>query len=678
MALYFGTSPYHQGLNNPNEMVRVYMSVAAIDNGTLSIDKVIQRWGFVDDKSIRNGRLYSSKAPLQSLIGIPVYYGARGLLNGLNLPIDARHVTFVLRFFGSALPGLLFSWALLFFAQRRADALTGAHQQGTALGLALALGTMHYPYALTFTGHMLASALAGGCFIGVAVLLNTAPGSLKWRNVALITGALAGGTPFAEYPAALVALPALLCAFIVAPGLQTKRRLFLWLLLGGILPFCLGLWAHQVLWGSPFATGYSFLENKSYVEYHKVGFFGVTTPKLNVISSVLLSPETGLFFFSPFLALGLVPMLQDARGLYRPQQQKGSTALARMSLVTLVLEIIFIGSHSGWRGGWTLGPRYIIPVVVVLGFWSIEALSYKRLRGLLMALSAAAIFITGPAAAIYPHLSDVYSNPLYTFVLPTYLRGEMSYGLAHALGFQGHSANIPHLSLISVAGIYAAFSGLKSIPRRLSILAICVLVCSVVIGLTPERNPSLATAENQRLWSFWEPARKSEAINRRSPRYLTNARSIWRTIQVQRIDQKGEIHPCMPTKLACRYGPLAWQHFGPEHMSLGGHQHPILFMHPVGGERVEAIVPIPLGAQEAILRYGLSDESLRTDNPYLVEVVVHQSSSLVAKTYAGDNTGFRRMNIPLTSMSPLLVSISVQEDGARVFGWDIEFLGPTL
>ena len=41
--LYLATSPYHQGLNNPNEMVRVYMSKALAEEGTPVIDAVIDR-----------------------------------------------------------------------------------------------------------------------------------------------------------------------------------------------------------------------------------------------------------------------------------------------------------------------------------------------------------------------------------------------------------------------------------------------------------------------------------------------------------------------------------------------------------------------------------------------------------------------------------------------------------
>src|SRR5438067_13201052 len=77
--LYVATWPFHHGLNNPNEMVRVYMTRAMVEHHTQVIERVIDEWGMVDDKAIRDGKLYSSKAPLQSLAGIPAYWLLRKL-----------------------------------------------------------------------------------------------------------------------------------------------------------------------------------------------------------------------------------------------------------------------------------------------------------------------------------------------------------------------------------------------------------------------------------------------------------------------------------------------------------------------------------------------------------------------------------------------------------------------
>jgi hypothetical protein len=672
-------------LNNPNEMVRVYMSVAAVEDGTFAIDPVIRRWGMVDDKAIRDGRLYSSKAPLQSLVGVPAYLAARPLLGALGLPVDARHVTLVLRVLGSVLFGVLLAWALIAWCRERAEVLGAEPSAGTALGLALALGTMVYPYALTFTGHVLAAATAGGCFLAVASLGHTAPGSRKWRRLALLAGFLGGAAPFAEYPAALVALPALVAGVIVTPSARARVALVGWLALGGALPFGLGLWSHAALWGSPLATGYQFLENPGYVAVHEKGFFGVTRPKGDAFLGTLFSPGTGLFFFSPVLAVGLLPIARRAlfgrgqRVLAAPPHAFGRWIMVA-ALAGLLLELLFISGHRGWRGGWTLGPRYIIPVVVVLGFGCAEALGHRRLRPWLMTLGAASILLTGPAAALYPHLSDVYTNPLRSFVLPSYLRGEMSYGIAHALGLEGHLANALHLAPLGAATLWVALAGAarEGLGVRLAHLAAVGLGVGLVLASAGEASPGPARAENRRLWGFWEPEGDAPRASVRAegprPGLIGTARGSWRQIQVRRLPAEGPPRPCRPRGAPCRYGSAPWQRFGPETFRMDGASVSALFMHPVAKEQVEATIPLPPRTRAATLRYGLSDASMAASNPHPVTLTVAQAGAVIAVAQAGERWGFEPLPLPLTSTTaPLVVRAEVEDDGARVLGFDVEF-----
>lgn len=686
--LYVATSPYHRGLNNPNEMVRVYMSVAAVDDGGFVIDPVIRRWGMVDDKAKRNGHLYSSKAPLQSLVGIPAYAVAKPILGGFGLPADARHVTFVLRLLGSAVFGLALAFALIAWCRRRADALGAPRGQGTALGLALALGTMHYPYSLTFTGHILAAATAGGGYLAVATLSRLTPESRSWWGWVLVTGFLAGAAPFAEYPAALVALPTLIGAWLLTPSRRAKGRLLLGLAAGGALPFLLGLWAHHELWGSPFATGYGFLENPGYIQVHGSGFFGVRGPKLDALIGTLLSPGTGLFFFSPFLALGLLPL--GAALIRRPSSLPSGgygRPFAVIAAAGLILELLFISGHQGWRGGWTLGPRYIIPVVVLLGFWCVEGLAYARLRAPLMAVAAASILITGPAAALYPHLSDVYTNPWLTFVVPSYVRGEMSYGIGHGLGLNGGAANLIHLVPLAGAVLFTAWAGSgprgaggprqDTLLRRSGWVAATLVLVGAAVSAMPEDSPKKARRENRRLWGFWEPKNPLiplDSTYRRPPgRRLGTARQTWPRIVVQRRGADGQVRPCLPPKTACTYGDEPWQRFGPEYLTMNGRNRAILFMHPIAGETVAATVPVPNGATKAVLRYGLADPSVEANNPHPVRLQLTQGGDVLGSARAGDDYGYQALELALTSTEALQLRADVVQDGARVLGWDIEF-----
>lgn len=680
--LYLATSPYHQGLNNPNEMVRVYMTKAIVEQGTMAIDGVTAAWGPVDDKAIRNGKLYSSKAPLQSLVGVPIYAALPALYRGLHVPISKRTLTTGLRIFGSALPGIVFAGLLLAWARRRARQLDAPVQLGEGVALALALGTMLYPYALTFTGHGLAAFAAGGAYLALAAMSQHVPSTTRWRVLGVLLGLGAGAAPFAEYPAALVAAAAVGGALVLAPSWEARSELMVLLLLGGAAPFLLGLWAHQTMWGSPWRTGYGFLENRSYVEVHGQGFFGVQAPKLEAFAGSMFSPETGLFFFSPVLLVGLAAL--TSRCIAGRRQRVGSLPLsvAVTGLVAFLLEVLFISGHRGWRGGWTLGPRYIIPVAPVLGVWVVEALGRPRMRRFIAATGALSVVTTGFAAALYPHLSDVYTNPLKTFVVASYLRGEAAYGIGTALGLHGVGANLVHVVPLVVAIACVAFAGWRDdgFGARALVVAGAFALGLGIIAIVPERDPVAADRENARLWGFWEPPATppppppAPQAPERPADVLFEARERWREVLVEAIGPGAKRRPCTMEQAPgrCRYGDQPWQHFGPDTFEMDGVPRPVLFLHPIQGSVVRATFPPAPAAGRAILRYGLADASVASGNKSPVKLRLLQGGAAIAETSAANVRGLLSVELTLTSTAPLALEISTAVDGARVFGFDLE------
>lgn len=726
--LYLATSPYHRGLNNPNEMVRLYMSAAWVDDGSFDIGPVVRRWGMVDDKAERDGVLYSSKAPLQSLLGIPAYALSRPLLSALGMDINKRTQLVVVRLFGSVLFGWIFASLLLAYARRRAVQLGAPQSVGTAMGLTAALGTMLYPYALTFTGHLIAAFAAGGCYMALLGMSKCKPGSARWRTMAVLAGFAGGATPFAEYPASLVAAPALLAALVMVQGNRRRLELLGWLAVGGAVPFGLGLWAHHELWGSAFRTGYAYLENKGYVELHGEGFFGVSTPKAEALGGTLFSPGTGLFFFSPVLLVGLAMLVLRVFGRWlapvvaaAPAQGEAVPAdiaedletpdfdgpdalnkgLAIAGLFGFLFSVYFIGSHRGWRGGWTVGPRYIIAVAPLLWIWAVEATANARTRPWIAAFGALSVVCTGFAAALYPHLSDVYTNPLATFLWPSYRHGESSYGIGSLLGLSGHLANAVHVVPLVGAIIYIALAGwaqdalptprtrgpgrlanppeakLSPLRRRVGIVGSVLVLSLAIIAIIPESDPDAARRENRRLWGFWEPSGPGEGpkgVRRnKRPGRLGSARGSWRKVQVK------VTAPGQPERLCrsagpsqCSYGDNPWQHFGPDILDMDGVREPLLFMHPIKGATISATVPVATGAHTAVLRYGLADASVTAGNDTPVQVTLRQGAEVLLEAEADNRFGLQHQELTLTSTQPLVLDIRCANDGARVFGWDLD------
>ncbi|MBK8013690.1 MAG: hypothetical protein IPK13_20355 [Deltaproteobacteria bacterium] len=683
--LYLATSPYHRGLNNPNEMVRVYMTKAVVDDKTFAIDRVIRQWGGVDDKAVRGGAIYASKAPLQSLIGVPVYAFAAPIFRTLGLRFDKLRITFVLRIFGSAVFGIAFAWLFLAWAAARAGELGASRASGLGVGLGVTLGTMLYPYALTFTGHLLAAAASGCCFLGVVWLARCRPRSRRWIMVAVFLGFSGAAAPFAEYPAALSVAPILVAAFFVTPTWRDRVDLAAWMLVGGLIPLAFGLHAHAAMWGSPWRTGYSFLENASYVTVHKEGFFGVRSPKFEAFVGALFSPATGLFFFSPVLLVGLAALLRRTFSvassganpttdtqLLEPSALRGPLprALAVATFAGVVLEVLFISGHTGWRGGWTLGPRYIIPLAPLLGFWVIETLVVPKLRGATLALAAMSIVATGFAAAIYPHLSDVFTNPLKTFVWPSYIKGFGSYGLGHALGLTGWPANLVHIVPLIIAIAYTAMAAAeRSRPARLrQALVLCAVVASaaLVVALVPERDPLAADRENARLWGFWEPARGEQPWR---------AREHWSALAVSVDDfGHGGRRACSwrVARDACAYGDAPWQTFRPGTLVFDGRPTDVLLLHPIAGQTVVVEVPVQPDMRALEVIAGLSDAAIESDNDSPVVLRAYQGKKLLFAREFGRSLGFDTLRRTLTSTTPVRMEVSVRgRDGARHFGFDV-------
>jgi len=729
--LYVATWPFHNGLNNPNEMVRVYMTKAMVDDGTTAIDSVVRTWGGVDDKATRDGKLYSSKAPLQSLIGVPVYAVHRVVSDNPS----KRDITTALRWFASALPGLLIAALLIAWARRRTAELDVA-PLGTGLGLALALGTMLYPYALTFTGHILAALTAGGTYLAAVGLSRAPTGERRWVWMGLAIGFAGGAAPFAEYPCALIAAPAIVCALVTTPS-GFRAKLFGLLAVGGAAPFGLGLWAHYLQWGSPVKTGYAFLENKSYVEVHADGFFGVTLPKADAFFGSLFSSGTGLFFFSPIMIAGLIAMVavvfqrrapkeidggatdttaaadttaatddthgssptgetyevdatEDAVGTDATEDAVGTDAtdvgarapetesrvqrglgrpLAIAGLFGFVASVLFISGHTGWRGGWTVGPRYIIAVAPVLGIWAVEATRIGWLRPLLAPLGAASILATGFAAALYPHLSDVYTNPLATFLWPSYRAGETTYGIAHSLGLHGGAANAAHVVPLIAALLFAGLvASVGSWARRIGAFVGVVGAFVLLVAFIPEMNADAASAENARLWGFWEPAKPRP----RPPGMLFSAYDRWRTakVEAQLGDRKV---PCRWSSDRCDYGGMPWQHYGPEVLAFDGSNERVLFVHPIKDWTVRIRYQIPALGRRLILRYGLTDASVGSDNPEPVKIRLFHGDKLLKRFDTPLTAGLQALELELgTIRAPVVLELDSARDGARVVGFDVE------
>ena len=241
-------------------------------------------------------------------------------------------------------PFLFAGTAVVIWAWARAAWAT--ELQAAAVALATSFGTMLLAYTSTGFSEM-------GTALGVAVAILGV--ELAGRRP-LVGGLLAGvGAAVAVLwrpdSAFLIAVPV-----AVALVLRTRRGFPIFLLATipvGIVTLLYN-WSNGAQYGS-FSPSVLF-----------------THPLLTGIYGLLLSPARGLVVYVPLVLLALLAV---------PWAWKRSAVITGLCLALLIIRIPFYAKVFAWMGGWTWGPRYLMPAMPCLApllFEIIRRFSWRR------------------------------------------------------------------------------------------------------------------------------------------------------------------------------------------------------------------------------------------------------------------------------------------------------------
>ncbi len=487
---------YFDKLNNPNELVRIYMARALLQHGTYAIGErravpggfrdggpVYSDWGYINDKALVcddprarppacSGKLYAAKAPGPSFLAVPVL-GALKLALGRE-PSRTADV-FVLRWVFCIVPTALFWIAMRRFLLRSGVPPAAA----LACVLSGALGSLSFTYGQMFAGHQLAALALGTAFL-VAFWpgASTAPGTSP--RAALLFGFAAGLAVCCEYPSAPAAL--LLAGLWLWSGRATPKALAL-AALGAAGPLLALAHFHTAAFGAPWSTPYSHLE----------------------VQGSLFAPYLGLFFWAPWtaLALGAAPLLLRSR---RPA---GTAAVA-----VVAYYLVFQVTHSLWRSGWVVGPRYMTPVVpfaaaaVGLAIAQVGRAARPWAAALLGGAGAASIAATGLASIVCQAFPLEVYNPLVEVVAPLLSHGYVPRNPLQLAGVPGLWSALPALAALAtgMALLLTAPLRMDAGARRAHWLALAIAALLVLAQWTATAGDSPAHSVAVRyLSSVWEP-----------------------------------------------------------------------------------------------------------------------------------------------------------------------------
>ena len=283
----------------------------------------------------RDGRQWSVFGPAQSLAALPLYVAAQLVTRG-QPPAVARATAVrwccALNPLCTALiAGLLAWWLMLLWPEQP--------RRAALAGLLVVLATPLWPYAKSF----MAEPLSTLCFLLSAYGAWCASRSDRsgrcavWAGVALALAML-------NRPHNLILWPVLAA---LAGWPRDGRR---WLAFS-IAPAVMALWwvwFNLQRFGRPLDFGYLAAIQ---------GDFSLATLPLGVVGQ-LLSPGRGLLWYAPLVVL-------IGWALRRPSAEQAPTPW--LLLAAGLVPLLFYGARSNWWGSWCWGPRYLVPVLPLLG-----------------------------------------------------------------------------------------------------------------------------------------------------------------------------------------------------------------------------------------------------------------------------------------------------------------------
>ena len=419
LAFWLTYSFFFQG-GGWNQNVRFDLIRAIVEDGRLSINPYVEKTPNTGDLAIYKGHYHPNKPPGISFLGAPVYavlfYGE--ILLGME-PLGSLSALHWNAHLVCAMTVSLLSAVLCVFLFTALKFLRPAPvRERLFITIGYGLGTLAFPWSTMLHAQQVSAALT---FIAFALLLKQEYGpdvagrasestGCRCCNVDLVAGLLCGFSILVEYNNLVAAT--LLAGFRLLgprPGFGLKR-----FAVGAAIPLAALMLYQWSCFENPFVSNYRY-QNLDF-QNEAGAVFQLPSPKALLDLTIL--PYRGLFFSAPFLLLAIPGMVWFHRQIY------GRLPEALLCLALVVFYLVLNASFIKYHGGWTVGPRYLVPC---LPFLAAAAHFYrpwnKLLAWLLLLIS---IFFQTALTVVHPAPPDASRNPLLNHTLYLYSRNRIS------------------------------------------------------------------------------------------------------------------------------------------------------------------------------------------------------------------------------------------------------------
>jgi len=207
------------------------------------------------------------------------------------------------------------------------------------------LGTPIFAYS----GWLFSEPLSAAIFMGVTLLLFGRGYKPITLSIACSAGLILGLATFVR-PTNVLAIPVFAVAVVVRDGKPALRAGFA-LCAASAIGVAALLFHNALLFGGPLEFGYpTTSENVKAVN-------AFDTPLWKGLYGFLLSPGKSVFIFAP-------PVLLALAGLRR--LWKLERGVATVSIFLPLVYLLFFARYTHWEGGYCVGPRYLVPSIVLL------------------------------------------------------------------------------------------------------------------------------------------------------------------------------------------------------------------------------------------------------------------------------------------------------------------------
>jgi hypothetical protein len=177
-----------------------------------------------------------------------------------------------------------------------------------------------------------------------------------------------------------------------------------------------------------------------------------------------------------------------------------------------------ISAMNNWRGGWTIGPRYLALCVPFLAFAALNALEalYARLprtaAGLALGASLVGLCASGVPSAYYPHLPPEFTRPLPQLFGVLIAHGFAPLNAGALVGVHGTLSMLP----LALASVGCLGLGVAALPRAeragaLAVAGACACVLLVPLLLRPAHEPGVKEAVAFVTRRFYPPGHDAAA-----------------------------------------------------------------------------------------------------------------------------------------------------------------------